>query len=266
MRKSGNFSKISVFDDFGDKFDSDFEKKAFVFNISDHSDFSCRGLVLDNRDHAVNLSKITEKLFDFVIKTLFSEEKTIFPEISSMKFDEKNRFSAKISFLNNKKIDGFSIEIQRKSLFWPNSLMISSIKSLYLSKNNQNTLKILRFLDKDESDVTIYRLNSQKHSLFSKSEKNVKFLNYSSFFTKSVSGSGLHQQVSLAFSLEGARSQFSKEIYKGRCWVLIVDFLDDTAYLDIEELIEDPSYVIYRKNRDFFNFFFSIETDHFWGH
>jgi len=183
-----------------------------------------------------------------MIKTLFNEEKDNFPNISSLNFDEKSRFSAKISF-NNNKTDGFSIEIHKNNLFWPNSLTISLIKNFYLSKNNQNTLKILEFSTKNQLNLTIYRLNSTIQRLFSsKGEKSKRFLNYTSFFSKNITGKGLHQQANIVFSLEGDISQFSNEIYKGKCSVLIVDFLDDTDYIDIEEMIDDPSYVIYHKN------------------
>ena len=227
-----------------------FNKKSFELNLSDPYDkllsYYCRGISLDKRDIHLNLTKITNNMFDYAIKALFSEETAIFPFINSLKFNENNHFICRVSLISDR-IDGFYLEVnsnENSQLYWPASLEITNYKRLFLWQNKYNLLKLYDFLGKNTINYTIYSWDFTTQTLVSRKERKIPYTNYVSSYEKSVTGSGLHQNVDLKFVLESENLQLSKEIIKGKCTLVIVDYLDDTNYLDIEEMINDPNYVI----------------------
>lgn len=254
-----NFSHFSTFDNFGKDFDNYFKKKSFEVNLPDFEDkmssFNCRGIRLDNRDHKWDISQNLNFILEFLVKELFSEKNSSLNEKSivslkkifelSQKYDN---FMIKTSIVNEK-IDSFSIEATpQKSLIWPANLNISSF---FLLKNSYNTFRI-HHLKNNLAYPILYTLtsnnNSKNQELIPINEKRNFFSQYSSSYKKNVQGSGLHQKTILNFTLKGSQTHFSKEIIKGKCSLLIIDYLDDTNYIDIEEMINDPNYV--NKNID----------------
>lgn len=214
--------------------------------------YYCRGVIFDRRDWNLNITENLQQIFNFIYKELVSENQSSSSLTDVLKFNENDNFLAKIHFVHEK-IDSFSIEINKNNTVWLESFQIGRIKNFYLSKNKFNSLKILNYQGMGVLNTTVYSMNlNEEESIISYNEERMNYLNYTSFFSKMVSGSGLHQQVSLDFSLESTNQHFSRDIYKGKCSLLIIDYLDDTDYIDIEEMMNDPSYVQLKPTK-FFN-------------
>lgn len=201
--------------------------------------YNCRALMIDHRDLEIDLKNFINRMMSFMINELFPEDPNVSLESNFLKFNENDKFNSKINFVDNK-IESLSIEIFNKNFVFPQSL---PIKNFFLSRNKKNKLKILDFLNSNVLNSTIYTFNPASNSLIHQNDIKSSYMNYTSNFIKNVTGSGLHQQANLDFFFESNTQQLSKEIYKGKCSLIVIDYLDDTNYIDIEEMINDPTYV-----------------------
>lgn len=135
-------------------------------------------------------------------------------------------------FFENDKIDGFSFEIFKgKEVIWPENV---NFKGFFLKKNHYNSLITLA---KDSKILIekVWNYNDKTKILQESKERKKPISIYNSFYSKKVIGAGLHQKALINFTLEAEEKTFSKGILNGKCNLLLLDYLWDTNYIDIEE-------------------------------
>lgn len=241
-------TNFAIYDNFGERFENYFTKKSFTMNMKDPKNrmfkYFCRGVLIDKRDGFLNLTVNLDQIFKFISETVNSVNQSQSFLSEALQFSENDQFMVKMNLVNEK-IDSFSIEVNKDQVHLIPQNNIAILNGFFLAKSKYNTLKISNYKGFGELNISSYSLNLQNEKLISSHNEKQKYQNYTSTFSKVVTGNGLHQEAKLDFLLESENAHFSGDIYKGKCTLFVIDYLADTDYIDIEEMNNDVSYVIY---------------------